>query len=143
MSHVQKFEISPHDRFFLHGHRPCVRDKYEVCTGDQYSSLCTIKWGQSLVRFGPIPNTYSGQANHLTALQCIKIAGGRAARRWSVVQQCASGGPETAGTGDQYSPLWTSQVMYYQVGSKSSKVWSNPEYLLWSTLTALKCIEMY
>ena len=29
--HVQKFEISPHDRFFLHGHRPCVRDKYEVC----------------------------------------------------------------------------------------------------------------
>ena len=30
--HVQKFEISPHDRFFLHGHRPCVRDKYEVCT---------------------------------------------------------------------------------------------------------------
>ena len=28
--HVQKFEISPHDRFFLHGHRPCVRDKYEV-----------------------------------------------------------------------------------------------------------------
>ena len=33
MFHVQKFEISPHDRFFLHGHRPCVRDKYEVwCT---------------------------------------------------------------------------------------------------------------
>ena len=31
MFHVQKFEISPHDRFFLHGHRPCVRDKYEVC----------------------------------------------------------------------------------------------------------------
>ena len=30
MFHVQKFEISPHDRFFLHGHRPCVRDKYEV-----------------------------------------------------------------------------------------------------------------
>ena len=30
--HVQKFEISPHDRFFLHGHRPCVRDKYQVCT---------------------------------------------------------------------------------------------------------------
>ena len=29
--HVQKFEISPHDRFFLHGHRPCVRDKYQVC----------------------------------------------------------------------------------------------------------------
>ena len=29
--HVQKFEISPHDRFSLHGHRPCVRDKYEVC----------------------------------------------------------------------------------------------------------------
>ena len=29
--HVQKFEISPHDRFFLHGHCPCVRDKYEVC----------------------------------------------------------------------------------------------------------------
>ena len=24
--HVQKFEISPHDRFFLHGHRPpCPR----------------------------------------------------------------------------------------------------------------------
>ena len=29
--HVQKFGISPHDRFFLHGHCPCVRDKYEVC----------------------------------------------------------------------------------------------------------------
>ena len=29
--HVQKFEISPHDRFFLHGRRPCVRDKYQVC----------------------------------------------------------------------------------------------------------------
>ena len=28
--HVQKFEFSPHDRFFLHGHRPCVRDKYQV-----------------------------------------------------------------------------------------------------------------
>ena len=35
MFHVQKFEISPHDRFFLHGHRPCVRDKYEVCLGDE------------------------------------------------------------------------------------------------------------
>ena len=33
MFHVQKFEISPHDRFFLHGHRPCVRDIYEVCHG--------------------------------------------------------------------------------------------------------------
>ena len=32
--HVQKFEISPHDRFFLHGHRPCVRDKYQVCWQD-------------------------------------------------------------------------------------------------------------
>ena len=31
MFHVQKFEISPDDRFFLHGHRPCVRDKYQVC----------------------------------------------------------------------------------------------------------------
>ena len=30
ISHVQKFEISPHDRFFLHGHRPCFRDKYQV-----------------------------------------------------------------------------------------------------------------
>ena len=29
--HVVKCEINPHDRFFLHGHRPCVRDKYEVC----------------------------------------------------------------------------------------------------------------
>ena len=29
---VQKVEISPHDRFFLHGHRPCVRDKYRVWT---------------------------------------------------------------------------------------------------------------
>ena len=28
--HVQKFEIPPHDRFFLNGHRPCVRDKYQV-----------------------------------------------------------------------------------------------------------------
>ena len=32
MFHVQKFEISPHDSFFLHGHRPCVRDKYQVWT---------------------------------------------------------------------------------------------------------------
>ena len=28
--HVQKFEISPHDRFFLHGPGPWARDKYEV-----------------------------------------------------------------------------------------------------------------
>ena len=32
--HVQKFEICPHDRFFLHGHRLCVRDKYQVWAGD-------------------------------------------------------------------------------------------------------------
>ena len=31
MFHVQKFEISPHDRFFLHGPGPSARDKYEVC----------------------------------------------------------------------------------------------------------------
>ena len=36
MFHVQKFKISPHDRFFLHGHRPCVRDKYEVWEDDEY-----------------------------------------------------------------------------------------------------------
>ena len=29
--HVQKFEISPHDRFFLHGPGPWACDKYEVC----------------------------------------------------------------------------------------------------------------
>ena len=33
--HVQKFEISPHDSFFLHGHRPCVRDKYQVCSVEE------------------------------------------------------------------------------------------------------------
>ena len=31
MFHVQKFEISPHDRFFLHGHGPSARVKYQVC----------------------------------------------------------------------------------------------------------------
>ena len=31
MFHVQKFEISPHDRFVLHGPGPSARDKYEVC----------------------------------------------------------------------------------------------------------------
>ena len=31
MFHVQNFEISPHDRFFLHGPGPSARDKYEVC----------------------------------------------------------------------------------------------------------------
>ena len=30
MFHVQNFEISPHDRFFLHGPGPWARDKYEV-----------------------------------------------------------------------------------------------------------------
>ena len=30
MFHVQKFEISPHDRFFLHGPGPSARDKYQV-----------------------------------------------------------------------------------------------------------------
>ena len=30
MFHVQKFEISPHDRFFLHGYDPCTRGKYQV-----------------------------------------------------------------------------------------------------------------
>ena len=30
MFHVQKFEISPHDRFVLHGPGPWARDKYEV-----------------------------------------------------------------------------------------------------------------
>ena len=28
--HAEKFEISPHDRFLPHGHRPCVLDKHEV-----------------------------------------------------------------------------------------------------------------
>ena len=38
--HVQKFGISPHDGFFLHGHRPCVRDKYQV-------SMCRQTWNYS------------------------------------------------------------------------------------------------
>ena len=32
MFHVQNFEISPNDRFFLHGPGPWACDKYEVCT---------------------------------------------------------------------------------------------------------------
>ena len=29
--HAQKSEISPHDKFFLHGYIREIRDKYEVC----------------------------------------------------------------------------------------------------------------
>ena len=43
--HVQKFEISPHDRFFLHGHCPCVRDKYEVW---RHPSTSTLKLNQKI-----------------------------------------------------------------------------------------------
>ena len=38
----QEFEISPHDRFFLHGHRPWVRDKYQVWFGENILKLGKI-----------------------------------------------------------------------------------------------------
>ena len=41
MFHVQKFEISPHDRFFLHGYDPWTRDKYEVC--QHLGNICKLE----------------------------------------------------------------------------------------------------
>ena len=51
--HVQEFEISPHDRFFLHGHRPWVRDKYEVCA-DSLLTLYFLSADSILTSAGPV-----------------------------------------------------------------------------------------
>ena len=76
---VQKFEISPHHRFFLHGHRPCVRDKYEVW------------YGQSIFNLWP---TYMDRKSQM----------GKTGWVWQVDQ--VLGDRQTSNPDDNHPPSW-------------------------------------
>ena len=59
--HAYKFEISPHDNFFLHGYIRGIRDKYQVCMlhTSYLSHISHIRYVEINLSCGEISDLYA------------------------------------------------------------------------------------